>query len=66
MSYNPKTGMYEGYIYCIKNLLNEMKYIGQTSRTISIRWNQHKKMLIENNNKFYNAMKKIWYREFFY
>ena len=58
MSYNPKTGMYEGYIYCIKNLLNEMKYIGQTSRTISIRWNQHKKdMWIENNNKFYKIFK---------
>lgn len=65
MSYNPKTGMYEGYIYCIKNLLNEMKYIGQTSRTISIRWNQHKKdMWIENNNKFYNAMKKYGVENF--
>ena len=24
MSYNPKTGMYEGYIYWVENLLNGM------------------------------------------
>ena len=65
MSYNPETGMYEGYIYCVENLLNEMKYIGQTSQTISIRWNQHKKdMWIEHNNKFYNAMKKYGVENF--
>ena len=65
MSYNPKTGMYEGYIYCVENLLNEMKYIGQTSKTIPIRWNQHKKdMWVENNNEFYNAMKKYGVENF--
>lgn len=41
MSYNKKTGRYEGYIYQITNKLNGKVYIGQTSRTIDIRWKQH-------------------------
>ena len=42
MSYNTETGLYEGYIYCIENKLNHKKYIGQTSKTISERFNEHK------------------------
>ena len=41
MSYNKKTGRYEGYIYQITNKLNGKIYIGQTCRTIDIRWKQH-------------------------
>ena len=41
MSYNIDTGMYEGYIYCIENLLNRKKYIGYTKNDIETRWNQH-------------------------
>ena len=32
-----------GFIYQITNLTNNKKYIGQTSRTISKRWSEHKK-----------------------
>ena len=42
MSYNKETSMYEGYIYKIVNDVNNKVYIGQTIRTISERWSQHK------------------------
>ena len=42
MSYNPYIDMYEGYIYCIKNLINNKIYIGQTRRTVEHRFVQHK------------------------
>lgn len=41
MSYNQETGMYEGYIYCIENLINHKKYIGYTKNDIKYRWQQH-------------------------
>ena len=41
MSYNKETGMYEGYIYKITNMINGRIYIGQTKRTIKERWKQH-------------------------
>ena len=41
MSYDKKTNRYIGYIYQIKNKLNGNIYVGQTSRTIDIRWKQH-------------------------
>lgn len=57
MGYNKETGMYEGYIYCIENLIDHMKYIGQTSQTIGIRWSGHKRACKEKQNyHLYNAM----------
>lgn len=41
MSYNKKTGLYEGYIYLITNKINDKKYVGQTTTTIKHRMTQH-------------------------
>ena len=42
MSYNKITGFYEGFIYIITNDINDKVYIGQTTRSVSGRWSQHK------------------------
>lgn len=60
MSYNNETGMYEGYIYIIKNDFNDKVYIGQTTSSIKERWHGHRSaMLNEKRNKsyLYNAMR---------
>lgn len=38
MSFNKNTHKYEGYIYLIKNLINNKCYVGQTTTTIEHRW----------------------------
>lgn len=51
----------KGYIYIIKNTQNEKVYIGQTSRTIASRWNQHKTAALRNEQQgiiLYNAIRK--------
>lgn len=53
MSYNRKTNMYEGYIYKCTNLINNKIYIGQTTRTIKQRWNEHIKF---DTTKRYNTV----------
>lgn len=46
--FNKDTGKYEGFIYCIFNMFNQKRYIGQTTRTIDIRIKEHKKRVNEN------------------
>jgi group I intron endonuclease len=47
-------------IYKIENTINKKCYIGWTSKTLDIRWEQHKKAALKNkeNRKFYNAIRK--------
>lgn len=55
-----------GYIYIIKNDINEMKYIGLTTRTVKKRWQEHKKdsLLEETKKPLYLAMKKYGIEHF--
>lgn len=48
MSFNKENNKYEGWIYFVTNLVNNKKYIGQTTVTINSRWNQH--ISKSNNN----------------
>lgn len=51
--------MYEGYIYCVTNSVNQKQYVGQTMRTIAERWKQHCYAAIsgENSSILYRAMR---------
>lgn len=66
MAYNKETGMYEGYIYKIVNAINNKVYIGQTVRTIEIRWTHHKSSTRtkSDNLAIHNAMNKYGIENF--
>lgn len=56
----------QGSIYIIHNSINDKKYIGQTTRTIEVRWKEH---LQESQNldchyAIYNAMRKYGVENF--
>lgn len=55
-----------GYIYKISNDVNEKIYIGKTSRSISLRWGEHKKNAKTNKLDFplYRAMRKYGIEHF--
>ena len=53
MSYNIQTDLYEGYIYKITNQINKHMYIGQTMRTVDIRWKQHVKDAMNETDNYY-------------
>lgn len=52
MPFNKATGLYEGFIYCISNDINDKRYIGQTVKTIRERWNEH---TWDSSNRFANS-----------
>jgi len=46
--------MYTGWIYVIRNSINDKIYIGQTSKTLKIRFNEHKRDSKKSN--YYNML----------
>lgn len=50
-----------GFIYCIENKIDHTKYIGQTARTIDVRWKEHLRNIDQEGKKnlhLYRALKK--------
>lgn len=54
-----------GFIYQIKNDINDKIYIGKTTRTVQKRFQEHLKRINERNNHLYLAMRKYG-KEHFY
>ncbi len=54
-----------GFIYVIKNSINDKCYIGQTRNSIEHRWNEHKKQANTRNQALYLAMKKYDIKNFY-
>ena len=58
MSYNEQLNVYEGYVYCVKNIVTNKLYIGQTTRTPTLRWKQHIKDSKKRDCYFHRAINK--------
>lgn len=54
-----------GIIYIIKNTINEKVYIGQTSRTLEIRWKEYLRHYKRGDQAIYAAMRKYGIENFF-
>lgn len=54
-----------GIIYIIKNSINEKVYIGQTSRTLEIRWKEYLRHYKYGSQAIYTAMRKYGIDHFF-
>ena len=54
-----------GFIYQIKNDINDQTYIGKTTRTISARFQEHLERVYQRDNHLYRAMRKYG-KEHFY
>ena len=66
MAFNSKTNMYEGYIYKISCDIDDKIYIGQTTRTIKERWDEHRRSASMGTSVYlYNAMRKIGIEHFY-
>ena len=66
---NSKNNINIGYIYKITNQINKKIYIGQTSRTVKLRWQEHinsSRYSYRNdyNNKLHRAMRKYGLNNF--
>lgn len=60
--------MYNGYIYIIRNNVNNKVYIGKTRRTVEIRWRQHINSVhykAMQNIHFYKALQKYGVNNFY-
>ena len=56
-----------GFIYKITNLINNKIYIGQTSRTVDIRWQEHQRNMYDDKYKnitLYKAFNKYGINNF--
>lgn len=61
----------KGSIYIIKNTINDKVYIGQTIQSVERRFNKHKNDSLKDygvykTNKFYRAIKKYGFENFYY
>ena len=54
-----------GFIYIIKNFINNKVYIGQTSRNIEIRWKEHLRHCTSQDQPLYKAMVKYGKEKFY-
>lgn len=68
MTMKLESSNYMGYIYLIKNRVNDKIYIGQTKRTIELRWKEHLYEASKSINKqcpyFHRAIKKYGEKSF--
>ena len=53
-----------GFIYQIKNDINEKIYVGKTIRTLEVRFKEHKSRINERNSHLYLAMRKYGVEHF--
>lgn len=54
-----------GYIYIVKNFINEKVYIGQTIRNIETRWKEHLRHSDSQDQPLYRAMQKYGKQNFY-
>lgn len=54
-----------GFIYIIKNFINNKVYIGQTSRNIEVRWKEHLRHYVSQDQPLYKAMAKYGKENFY-
>jgi group I intron endonuclease len=53
-----------GYIYVIQNIVNNKVYVGQTIRTVGLRWTEH--VCCKKNLPFNNAIRKYGKKSFIF
>jgi group I intron endonuclease len=67
MAYNKETGMYEGFLYIIRNDIKpELVYVGQTTQTLIQRWAGHIYQVKKHSNtdRLHKAMSKYGIEHF--
>ena len=60
MPFNLVTGLYDGYIYCIENILSHKKYIGQTTTSVSERYWQHIRSMHTGEDTYLHRSMKLY------